>query len=285
VTCLSPTWWVEQSESKRVPYPLPDGLGFSDVPDTFKHTNTGIELVWHPPGTFVFGLNPRENVRIGGEDQLPPHSTTISRGFYLARFELTRAEYRAFCVASAITVPEPEAVSQDIDEGKLPMVLSWDQAQAYCAWGGFRLPTEAEWEYASEGGDAARVWPWGDEEPGRNHCNLAGEKDGFAGPSPVGSFPLGVSRWGCMDMAGNLWEWVEDVYRRYPPSRDPLVDYVNHEADEDGRRKLAVRGAGWREQDITRATCNYRASAWPQNGADHSGAGDVAAVRVVFTGR
>ncbi len=252
--CLSPTWWAQQDAETRVPYPLPKGLAFAEPTGEFTHTETGIALVFVPPGEFILGLNPKAGLRVGGEDQLPAHAAEITRGFFLGKYELTRGEYLHSKPATGNS--DLQRVSQpETREDTHPVLLTWNEAYSYCVLVGFRLPTEAEWEYAAEGGSEGRVWPWGDDEPTRRSANLMATDDGFDGTSPVGSFPAGVSRWGAHDMAGNVYEWVQDVYHRYPtdPSR-VLVDYT---APAEGTRRLS-RGGDRRGRDITYASCNYR---------------------------
>ena len=121
------------------------------------------------------------------------------------------------------------------DFAEHPVVhVSWNDAMAYCAWGGRRLPTEAEWEYAARGGLAGKRYAWGDDlhpQDGKHRCNiwqgefplLNTEADGYLGTAPVGSFP--PNGYGLYDTSGNVWEWCQDwflpKYYRNSPDNDP----------------------------------------------------------------
>jgi len=93
--------------------------------------------------------------------------------------------------------------------------VSWYEAEAWCAWAGRRLPTEAEWEMAasaSPGGERRR-FPWGEAEPTPAHANLEGRTGGLLG---VAALPDGDSAWGCRQMFGNVWEWTASDFGPYP---------------------------------------------------------------------
>ena len=124
------------------------------------------------------------------------------------------------------------SVSDRLDH---PVVhISWNDAQAFCAWSGMRLPTEAEWECAARGGLADRRFPWGDElEPSGEHRMNVFQgtfpdkntiEDGYAGTAPVGSYD--ANGYGLHQMTGNVWEWTADWfdpgYYAVSPSKNPL---------------------------------------------------------------
>lgn len=178
------------------------------------------EMVVIPAGTFVMGSPETEENRLDQEG--PAHSVTVGR-FAIARTEVTFEQWDA-CVADGGCrgyTPPDDGVSRI---GFPAYNITWNDAQAYVAWlndqapgDPYRLPTEAEWEYAARAGTTTAYY-WGDA-PDRAYANMGREiccigaaegPDEWIGASPVASFK--PNAFGLFDMAGNLWEWTEDHY-------------------------------------------------------------------------
>jgi iron(II)-dependent oxidoreductase len=153
------------------------------------------EMVTIPAGEFTMGSE---------KPGAPQQRTVDLPSFQIDKYETTVAQYRVF--AEETGHPEPRGAFSD-DTADYPVAnVTWEDAQAYCEWAGKRLPTEAEWEKAARGTEGF-AYPWGDEWD----SELANTREsGIGGVKPVGSFPEGTSPYGVHDMAGNVWEWVED---------------------------------------------------------------------------
>ncbi|KRE86919.1 sulfatase-modifying factor protein [Rhodanobacter sp. Soil772] len=241
-------------------------------------------MVVIPTGSFQMGASAADEDRIDAAQ--PQHTITVSKGFAMARTAVTVAEFREFVRASGY-VPDsvklggasvydersgalhddPDATWQDDYAGRkaddrLPVVnVSWNDAKAYADWLGqrtgktYRLPSEAEFEYALRGGTSGRYW-WGDDMPTRQVENLTGSgdrsrsgrrwshafrnyRDGYWGPAPAMSFA--ANPFGLYDINGNVSEWVQDCWHdNYVRAPNDGSAWIN-----PGCRSHVVRGGSW----------------------------------------
>jgi len=203
-----------------------------------------IQMASIPTGCFNMG----DAFNEGNSDELPVHNVCIS-AFHINVYEVTNEEYKACVDVGSCTVPQNSSSYTrssyygNATYDNYPVIyVDWGQAKVFCQWTGGRLPTEAEWEYAARGGLASKRYPWGNNAP---TCIL-GAADGAQHDScspddtiMVGSFaPNG---YGLDDMAGNVWEWVSDLYDgayySSSPSQDP-------QGPSWGSYR-AIRGSSW----------------------------------------
>lgn len=139
--------------------------------------------------------------------------------FAIDRTEVTAAAY-ARCVSAGVCLAAPDPYGQTGQRATAPAVnVSWEMARRYCGWVGERLPTEAEWELAARGIDGRR-FPWGERAP---DCGLARHAGCGDAPLAVGALPAGRGPFGLFDMAGDVAEWVADVYAPRAPRDDARV--------------------------------------------------------------
>lgn len=209
---------------------FPLSLGATEKPgsifkDKLKNGGEGPEMVVVPPGFFRMGA-----VNGGGDsDEKPVHQVKISRPFGIGRFEITFEEYDRFCDATGREKPKDGRrwipFSNWGRDRRPVMNVSWEDAIAYTKWLSeqsgrkYRLPSEAEWEYAAKAGSEERYW-WGfNVGDNRANCKGCGSKFDGKKTAPPGSFapnPLGLH-----ETAGNVWEWCQD---RWHESYDGAPD-------------------------------------------------------------
>jgi formylglycine-generating enzyme required for sulfatase activity len=196
------------------PAALNAGSVFRDCP------NVCPEMVVVPAGSFMMGSPPGEDGR--NADEGPQRRVTISRPFALGKFEVTFDEWDA-CLAAGGCKHNPSDFGWG--RGRRSVInVSWNDAKEYAAWLSdktgktYRLPTEAEWEYAARGGKASLKYWWGNDASheyanyGTDRCcnGFAAGRDRWVNTAPVGQFP--ANPFGLHDMHGNVFEWVEDCY-------------------------------------------------------------------------
>ena len=225
-----------------------DGPKEAEVPteDSGPLPHCTADMCLVPPGTFFMGCNSGDGKCPSNSldnnclpSEHPCHVVHVPE-FWIDRTEVTVAAYGMCVDAGSCEIPDtslPHCNWKDrVGKADHPInCVGWAWAGGYCAFVGKRLCSEAEWERAARGDDG-RLFPWGNDEPleatgrlGQPVANLADETgrksnpswgdaylkgydDGFADTAPVGSFPLGASPFGPLDMSGNVQEWVEDRY-------------------------------------------------------------------------
>jgi formylglycine-generating enzyme required for sulfatase activity len=196
----------------------------------------------------------------GDADERPIHAVTIAN-FELLRNEVTVGQYRACVNAGRCDAPETgNNFNWSANAGALenhPINgVSWDNAKQFTEWIGARLPTESEWEYAARSQGQNITYPWGDEAPNCDRLNFGdcGGNDGVE-TSRVCTHQAGHSTQGVCDLAGNVWEWLEDnwhnSYNGAPNDGSAWVD------NAPGSVRV-FRGGSW-YLDARRVRAAYRA--------------------------
>lgn len=206
----------------------------------------GVPMVFVPAGDFIMGSNSSD-----AADEKPSHTVFLD-DYYIDKFEVTNAGYEACVEAGKCDPPKhvyifPESPKKiyygNSQYDKYPVIyVDWNMAKAYCEWRDARLPTEAEWEKAARGNTDERIYPWGDDL----ECRQANYHKCVNLPSEVGTYRDGQSPYGAYDMAGNVLEWVADLYSanyyQTSPGQDPL-------GPDSGQSRI-VRGGSWTKFDV-----------------------------------
>jgi formylglycine-generating enzyme required for sulfatase activity len=213
-------------------------IAAADVPALLAELRQ--QMVDIPAGHFEMG-----NDLGHADDELPVHRVDVRR-FQLSRHEVTGRQFAVFARATGRT--RGAAAAEESDHPATN--ISWDDAVAFIAWVNgsgvqqYRLPTEAEWEYAARAGTATRFW-WGDEFQA-GYVNGAGVSgnDRWAETAPVGSFP--ANPFGLHDILGNVWEWTADCYT--PNYERAQPDGSAARGEQDCGRVL--RGGSWSDTPL-----------------------------------
>ena len=225
-------------------------------------------MILIPAGPFQMGCetsdDPLCDNYIRGET--PRHTVNLS-AYAIDTYEVTNARYAACLDAGSCTAPHSNQAYSIVrgyvdyeyygveQYANFPVVnVDWNQATAFCAWDGKRLPTEAEWEKAARGSSDTRIYPWGNSIPdctlGNFHIATTGY-DCVGETAAVGSYPTGASPYGVMDMSGNVWEWVNDWWDGGYYATSP----VNDPQGSASIYKRGSRGGSWLYGfDIVRAS-------------------------------
>ena len=233
------------------PVAMPRGPALSPEQERKRYPNytnsLGGQMFLVPSGEFIMG-NPFPSAP---PNETPHFRVTITR-FYMSRFAITNAHFEAFD-------PSHKSKRASATGDRHPVVyVSSLEAMKFCQWLStrerkkYRLPTEAEWEYAAKGADG-RKYPWGNFDKRGDLANFADKNtsfawsdhqidDGYAESSPVGSFPRGASQFGIEDMAGNVWEWCSDFFEAYKST--PKID---PRGPTNGAKRV-YRGGSWKSR-------------------------------------
>jgi sulfatase modifying factor 1 len=206
-------------------------------------------MVLIPAGEFLMGSSN------GAANEAPEHPVSLD-AFYIDLFEVTNAQYRE-CVNAGGCTPSNTANSftyqgyrDEATYDNYPVIgVTWDQAETYCRWASKRLPTEAEWEYAASGPENL-TWPWNNTfDPSLSAASAPDTQ-------PVDSYPAGVSPFGVYNMAGNVTEWVQDVFDEGFYANSPAQNPVNTGSSAD----RVYRGGAFGNSDGSFYTTSRRYS-------------------------
>ena len=226
---------------------------------TLTLTATEPAMIFIPGGDFLRGRThalPDDNRKWFPtllKDDRPVRSIVLDP-FYIDKHEVTNAQFSEFLRDTGGAPPyywpqgKPESAKQ-----QHPVVnITWQDANAYCQWGGKRLPTEAEWERAARGLREGLKYPWGEDEPTKELAHY----DDMDGPGAVCQFP--ENTFGLCDMSGNVWEWCADWYEKDYYARSPEE---NPTGPEKGIYRV-LRGGSWADAPKYLTTA-YRSYARP----------------------
>jgi len=260
---LSPSIDIAAQTGGTIPTPTPPSESQSTelyLPIMGMITALAHDEIFIPAGEFQMGCDPNHN---DGYECNPDHQlhTVYLDDYYIDTYEVTNIKFAEFLNLRGANDCGPYDRCADLNDTQFSLqngryvvdpgyahypanAITWYGAEAYCASVGHRLPTEAEWEKAARGTEDTRAYPWGDESPS---CDVVNYRACVGGTAEVGSFPLGASPYGVMDMSGNIMEWVND---RYAADYYTYTPYSNPQGPESGHTHVQ-KGAAWHFNELS----------------------------------
>jgi formylglycine-generating enzyme required for sulfatase activity len=233
--------------------------------DRLRDGSLGPEMVWIPAGTFRMG-----DIQGGGwEDEQPVHRVSMNQ-FAMGRYEVTFAEYDQFAQATG----REESSDEGWGRGNRPVInVFWNDATGYAEWLSeqtgqtYRLPTEAEWEYAARAGSNTKYW-WGNEI-GKNRaaCGGCGAKWGWDAKrmtAPIGSFA--PNQFGLYDTVGNVWEWTCSEYENRYKGKEKYCLSKNRAKSDS---LFVLRGGSWGDDARGTRSSDRGGGSRANRGGDH----------------
>ncbi len=215
-------------------------------------------------GSFFSSSLHKKNLAADFDNEVPMHKLKLGN-FSITRNPITNMQYQIFIQETGYPPPS------HWPEGQIPSLLAehpvvyvdWYDALAFCRWAQVALPTEPQWERAARSSDM-RLWPWGDIIPDHQRANF-GQKSKFGQTTPVGTYPLGASAEGVLDLAGNVWEMVSSAYRPYP--------YESHDGREElsNAEQYVLRGGSFFSPHPRYLRCTVRSMSYKERKRDHIG--------------
>jgi formylglycine-generating enzyme required for sulfatase activity len=229
---------------------MPEGLSRGEKQGEYVWAKDGSVMVYVPAGTFPMGSND------GQSDEAPVHQVYLD-AYYIDKFEVTWRQWKdsglPYRVSPLSRHPEPKAPDWGIVDEQPVTYVDWSFAKKYTDLMGKRLPTEAEWEKAARGTDG-RLYPWGNEPPTFDRAVWRDHPTAKEMLEVVDCCEEGASPYGAVNMAGNVYEWCEDLYHAGYYAESPENNPVNR---EKGYERVLRGGAFPLEVEDLTTTLRY----------------------------